>query len=164
MPAQKPGKSKQDYGTPPEFLDAVRNRFGHLVWDLAASASNAVCPDYTDRARNSLIQPWHTYPTGGWLWLNPEFDDIAPWAEKCAAEMRLGARILLLTPASTGANWLQNHVVPNAHIVELGTRMRFVGAKDLYPKDLFLSVFAYGLTGRSTWKWNVPWRAIKTAA
>ncbi len=34
MPAQKPGLSKQDYGTPPEFILAVMKRFRILVQRL----------------------------------------------------------------------------------------------------------------------------------
>ena len=42
VPIQKPGRSRQDYGTPPEFLAAVVARFGPLAFDLAASRDNAV--------------------------------------------------------------------------------------------------------------------------
>ena len=40
------GSSRQDWGTPPEFLDAVRARFGALDWDLAAHRKNAVSARY----------------------------------------------------------------------------------------------------------------------
>jgi phage N-6-adenine-methyltransferase len=158
MPAQKPHTSEQAYGTPREFLEAVEKRFGPIVFDLAASASNCVVPDYYDEETDSLSQLWHQRPhTGGWLWLNPPFGDIPRFAAKCVEEMKLGARILMLTPASVGANWFQDVVAPNAHVVELTARMKFAGAKDLYPKDLALSVFAFGLTGRSSWKWTKGW-------
>ena len=38
MPAQVPGKSKQDYGTPIELIRAVEAKFGRLAFDLAAHA------------------------------------------------------------------------------------------------------------------------------
>jgi hypothetical protein len=41
MPEQKPGRSKQDYSTPVEFLDAVKRRFGIEVWDWRKSCVNA---------------------------------------------------------------------------------------------------------------------------
>lgn len=153
MPAQRPGQSFQDYGTPPEFIAAVEARFGPIRFDLAASPHNAVVPEYFSEADDSLSQEWPLKNTG-WLWLNPRFSNIEPWAAKCAEEMQRGCRILMLTPAAVGSNWFGDHVVRNAHVIELAQRIRFVGAKDDYPKDLILSVFAHRLTGRSRWKWK----------
>jgi hypothetical protein len=67
--------------------------------------------------------------------------------------MQRGARILFLTPASVGANWFQQYVVPFAHVIELSPRMSFDG-KNPFPKDLVLSVYMHGLTGRSHWRWK----------
>lgn len=38
MPAQKPGRSKQDYSTPAAFISAVKSQFqtGPFAYDLAA--------------------------------------------------------------------------------------------------------------------------------
>jgi phage N-6-adenine-methyltransferase len=143
--------SVQTYATPPDFMAAVAPRFGKPAFDLAASTDNTKAARFYSEADDSLKQSWHKL--GGWLWLNPPFSDIAPWAEKCAAEMRLGARILFLTPASVGANWFQRHVVPNAHVLELSPRLSFDGHQP-YPKDLVLSVFCCSLTGRSHWAWK----------
>lgn len=151
MPAQKPGKSKQDYGTPRPFLDALELRFGRIQFDLAASAHNKVVDAYFDERKDSLKQTWHRIP--GLLWLNPPFGDIDPWAEKCAAEAKQGARIAFLTPASVGANWFQEHVVPSAHVLELSPRLSFDGLHP-FPKDLVCSIFYAGLTGRSAWRWR----------
>lgn len=164
MPAQKPGRSIQEVATPVDFLNAVQSRFGEFGWDLAASQDNTCAPDWFDKERDSLRQGWHQLPVQGrWLWLNPEFADINPWAEKCAAEMRLGARILLLTPASVGAKWFQKHVVPAAHVIELSDRIQFVGHTHPFPKDLCLSVFCAGLTGRSGWAWKRGWPEMVAA-
>ncbi len=151
MPQQKPGRSKQDYSTPREFINAVELRFGKIGFDLAASESNAIVPAYYDERRDALAQNWAALPA--LLWLNPPFARIESWAEKCAAEMRKGARILFLTPASVGANWFQDHVVPNAHVLELQPRISFDGEHP-FPKDLILGCFLHGLTGRSVWRWR----------
>ena len=151
-PTIRRGSSKQDYETPEDFMTAVRNRFGMIRWDLAAHAGNKKCENYFDIARNSLVQKWHLLE--GWLWLNPEYDDIPTWAAKCAGEVQLGARILFLTPASVGTNWFDYSVRPFAHSIFLKGRIQFVGSPDPYPKDLMLSVYAYGLTGNSVWKWK----------
>ncbi len=106
-PIQKPGKSKQDYGTPWEFIRACVARFGEINVDLAASAHNAKAAIYFDEARDSLSVDWAAEPHccgGALLWLNPPFADIEPWAEKCAIEStRRRGLILFLTPASIGS-------------------------------------------------------------
>ena len=83
------------------------------------------------------------------MWLNPPFSSIAPWARKCAEEAKLGAEILLLAPASVGANWWWSWVEPAARVYSVG-RMTFDNCfnrktgepvTDPYPKDLALCHF-----------------------
>src|SRR5690606_17204709 len=83
MPAQKPGRSAQDYATPRVFLDAVERRFGRIRWDLAAHELNAVCDLWIGEHQDSLTVPW-AEQCRGLCWLNPPFGDIEPWAAKCA--------------------------------------------------------------------------------
>ena len=152
-PVQKPGRSKQDYSTPREFLDAVEERFGPLVFDLAASKDNAITDCYFDEARNSLIQDWALSLAGGIGWLNPPFENIEHWARKCHEEGAKGARVLLLTPASVGSEWYARHVHRNAIVLALRPRLSFDGS-DPYPKDLMLSCFGFGVAGFDLWKWK----------
>ncbi len=157
-PRQKPGKSKQDYGTPRDFLAAVRERFGPIEADLAASPQNAVAENYyyDDKGGGSFRYSWAKDHPRGNLWLNPPFGDIAPWAEKCKLEsMRREGLILMLTPASIGSNWYADHVHGNALILGLSPRLTFVGTSDPYPKDLMLSVFGQRVeVGLSCWRWK----------
>ena len=157
MPAQKPGRSKQDYGTPAEFIAAVEKRWGWMAVDLAASKENAKAPSYYTEADDSLAQNWQMLfrnPATLCCWLNPPFGDVEPWARKCAsAQLWPSQRILLLTPASVGANWFINHVIGKAAIYALSPRLTFEGAKDPFPRDCCLSV--YGETpGFSAWRWK----------
>jgi phage N-6-adenine-methyltransferase len=150
------GRSKQDYGTPREFIDAVESRFGKLVHDLACTRENAKAPSgYYWPEIDSLAQPWRTDHPIGNLWLNPPFENIGVWAAKCATESpgRHGL-ILLLTPASIGANWFAEHVYGKAMVFGLSPRMTFDGATDPYPKDLMLSVFGMGINGFDVWRWK----------
>lgn len=158
-PSMARGSSKQDYATPPEFIYAVKARFGPIIFDLAASIENAVHKErFYNEQCDSLKQDWHQihmdhFTHSGWLWLNPPFADIGTWAKKCAEESQYGARILFLVPASTGSGWYWNHVKPHAHVLHLRQRITFLGATDAYPKDMILAVYAYGLTGESPWSW-----------
>ena len=154
MPLQKPGRSRQDYATPAEFLTSVR-RLLHIVdfsCDLATSAENTVCPRFYDEATDSLKQSW---VVGGWAWLNPPFANIRPWVEKAVAEAALGANIALLLPASVGSAWWFDHVHGQAYAYFLRPRLTFVGETAPYIKDLALLLYAPFLAGGyATWDWR----------
>jgi phage N-6-adenine-methyltransferase len=158
MPAQKPGKSKQDYGTPTNFLEAVKTRLGidHFAWDLAADDQNAICGGYYDIEDNSLTRDWHELGgwVGGWLWLNPPFADIYPWVEKCYKESVQGAQIACLVPLST-AKWWVDWVDKKAYVLMLNGRLTFVGETKPYPKDCALLLYTpSGMNGYEVWSWR----------
>lgn len=143
MPAQKPGKSKQDYQTPPEFLDAVRRRFGPITWDLAAHEGNHVCPNWfgPGGTKQDALNPlgfWRDIP--GLLWLNPPYADIGLWAMRCTQESKQGARIAFLVPASVGSNWFRDFVFEKSLVLFLNPRLSFDG-KHPYPKDCLLAIY-----------------------
>jgi phage N-6-adenine-methyltransferase len=145
MPAQKPGRSKQDYGTPRIFLDAVERRFGKLSFDLAAHSDNCVVGSYygpgSTLGEDSLVQDWAKL--NGGLWLNPPFGDISPWAKKCAStECHYGVSraIFFLVPASVGSNWYADHVHGKALVLALRPRLSFDG-KNPFPKDCILACY-----------------------
>lgn len=155
--------SKQDYGTPWEFIRACEARFGPIVCDLAAHEGNTKAPLYITQEADSLAVDWAGWLPTGTLWLNPPFVDIAPWAAKCADEStRRHGLILMLTPASIGTEWFQAHVHRRALVIGLAPRMAFdgtpinpkTGKPDGYPKDLMLSVFGFGANGFDTWRWK----------
>lgn len=152
MPQQTPGRLRQDYETPPEFIAAVERRFGRLHVDLAARADNAKAPIFVPPERDSLTLSWPREFSDKRCWINPPFADIAPWAKKCS-EAR-GLHILMLTPASVGANWFAEHVHRNAIVLALSPRITFVGAADPYPKDCMLSVFGLGVAAFDVWRWQ----------
>lgn len=155
MPVQKPGYSKQTYGTPQEFIDAVEKRFGKLVCDLAAGPENAKCERFYCEETNSLGQPWaKKYPEYN-LWLNPPFKNIGVWAKKCAEEsLNRQGLILFLTPASIGTNWFADHVHQKSMVFGISPRLTFEGETTPFPKDLMLSVYGMGLKGFDVWKWK----------
>jgi hypothetical protein len=170
MPAQKPGRSKQDFGTPPEFIAAVKLRFKikEFYYDLAADETNTKGRYHFCKEEDSLAQDW-TKHDDKQLWLNPEFGDIARYAQKCAvfasataqpnnptkaraAGMRFGGAIYFLTPASVGTHWFVDHVWGVARVIALQGRLSFDG-KNPYPKECMLSVF--GLSpGFEVWDWR----------
>ena len=159
MPAQRPGKSVQEVGTPRAFLDAVEARFGKLAWDLAADETNHVTPGWfgpgSAYQEDSFAARWWTL--AGLCWLNPPYGEIGKWAEKCAAESGEGnsamARIAFLVPASVGTNWFAAHVDRKALVLFLSPRLTFVGHTQSYPKDLMLAVYGEK-PGYECWRWR----------
>lgn len=145
-------ESNQDWATPPEFIKEVEMRFGNLNWDLAATQENAKAPKWITPEQDSLAMDWT--PCFGNLWLNPPFRNIGVWASKCKAYACAGRRIFLLTPASVSTDWFAEYVQPNAMVLAIRPRLKFVGATDAYPKDLMLSCFGLGIHGFDVWKWK----------
>lgn len=162
MPEQRPHRSEQEVSTPRDLLRAAEARFGPFAVDLAARRSNAKAPRYVTPYRNSLRISWSREFPGLLAWLNPEFADLEPWAAKCAAEK--GLRIVMLTPASVGADWFADHVHQRAHVLVLRPRVRFEGHADPFPKDCMLSLWNFpGRRGFDLWRWK-PERPKATSA
>lgn len=181
-PRQKPGRSKQDYETPRDFLAAVSKRFGRLDVDLAASCDNHKAPKYITQQEDSLSVPWAQQWPYSTMWLNPPFGNIEPWAAKCRAEgarlletapklephltmeaweqgctptVKRPGKIIMLVPASVGSNWFAEHVHGHALVLGIRPRIEFVGADDPYPKDLMLCLFGYTrLPHFDCWRWK----------
>ena len=155
MPVQKPGSSFQAYETPEDFVAAIVRRFGPIDVDLACHAHTSKGAIGITPEEDSLSVAWCQWYDDT-LWLNPEFNNIPVWAEKCAEEARFmrRGRILLLTPASIGTNWFRDHVNRKAMVLGLSPRLTFKGEKDPYPKDLMLSVYGQAYSGFDTWSWK----------
>lgn len=145
--------SKQDYATPLEFIAAVERRFRPITLDLAAHADNTKSKRWYGpggEAPDSFEANWQI---PGLLWLNPPFNAIPRWSARCAAESAKGAEILMIVPASVGANWFRDSVAPSADVYLLNGRMSFDG-KDQFPKDCLLAHY-YGVEGRiRIWDWR----------
>lgn len=153
------GSSRQDFGTPVEFVEAVVRRFGPLAWDLAASPENKKAPNFLHEGHDSLSVRWANLAGNELLWLNPPFANIAPWAQKCLYEsdrsLGGGAHILFLVPAAVGANWWARSVHEKALVHFLNGRLSFDG-KNPYPKDCALCEFGPDIVpGYSIWPWKL---------
>lgn len=145
-------RSFQSYETPLELIAAIEKRFGKLSVDLAATKENAKAPVWIPKERDSLTVNWHEFK--GLCFLNPEFNNIAPWARKCRDESNMGAHILFLVPASVGSNWFAEFVNRHALVMFLRPRLSFDG-KNSYPKDIMLCEFGPDTNpGFECWKWK----------
>lgn len=176
MPAQRPGKSKQNYQTPKALLDAVKKRLHitEFAMDLAADADNTVAEAYYSEADDSLTQPWALWG-GEWSWCNPPYADIEPWVAKATNESLNGAQTVMLVPASVGANWWRTWVEPYAFQSFLNGRLCFIPdwkdhtkidkdtglvvpafkQRPLYPKDCAILLYTpWNFIGHEIWSWE----------
>lgn len=158
-PQQKPGRSKQDYRTPPEFLLAVRRLLGiqAFAWDVAASPENAVAHWYYTQANSGLTNPW---AADGWNWCNPPFGDIEPWVQRAAVlQSTAGVCTAVLIPASVDANYWEKWVHARAAVHFVQGRIQFVGAEYNYPKPLALCLYGWMAQYRP-WRWRDALKAV----
>ena len=172
-PTVKRGQSRGDYCTPPEFLDAVQDRFGYVMFDLAATRENQVVgagdpkggpcyfgPDHEDpKKRDSLKQDWSALR--GVAWCNPPFDPLRPWLEKASEVSGRAGWTLLLCPASVSTEWFADLVHGRALVMPLRPRLTFVGETDPYPRDLVLLAYGFGVSGFEPWRWSEGKRRSK---
>jgi len=162
QPEQKPGRSKQNYGTPANFIRAVQWILGidEFLFDFAADAENAKAPRHWNERDNSLSksgEAWAAQIVGGWGWLNPPFNEIGPWAAACRAAKEEGGSIAFLVPAGVGANWFRDHVDGHAKVLLLNGRLAFMPDKPtwLYPKDCILCLYSPDIQpGYEVWDWK----------
>ncbi len=163
-PTTKRYRSSGGVATPVEFLRAVKDRFGQIVFDLAASKENCATdspmmlngsPRFYSKEDDALTQNWSAKYSGhGLMWLNPPYSDISPWAERCAHFGAIGVRIAFLTPAAVSTNWYADHVRDYAMVFGVRPRLTFVGHNAPYPKDMILSLYGWGMRGFDTWNWR----------
>lgn len=182
MPQQKPGRSKQDYSTPADFITAAKRRLGvaEFAFDFAADTRNTKAPRFWSKADDSLsksAEEWASQCRHSWGFLNPEFADIDPWSQRCWQTKQLGGAIALLVPAGVGANWFRDFVHGKAQVLFLNGRLcfiedwattidpatlkpgkgpaRFFTSPPLYPKDCLLCLYAPELApGYKFWSWR----------
>lgn len=151
MPAQQPGKSRQDYETPSEFLRAVVRRFGPIRYDVACTKENSKGQHFL--GDNTLTLDWSRFD--GNIWCNPPFADIGTWAKKFSDEcFARPAFSFLLVPASIGTDWFAKHVKDRAFVLGIAPRLTFVGCSDPYPKGLMTAVYGFSMRGFDTWRWQ----------
>lgn len=111
---------RQDWGTPPEFIEWLAYEFGWMpTLDASASDHNAKAQDYYTIEHDGLGLPWY-----GDVWLNPPFGrkELTSWLNKCREEYEhpvkvTGERldsIYCLVPARTDTKWFHDIVVPTA--------------------------------------------------
>lgn len=151
------GGSAQNTETPQEFVDAVEEYWNiKFTLDLASEES-------TKKARQCITPEIDTFQVdwsgalgvGGVGWLNPEFDPVEPFLEKCVWEAHKGARFFTLTRGAVDTAWFWDLIYPNAAIYTVEPRIKFVGHTSPYPFPLILSTWNLPFKEKlNRWRWK----------
>jgi hypothetical protein len=139
MPLQRPGQSKQDYGTPWKLIRAIEKRWGKLELDLAAhdDGSNAKAPNWIGPSVDYLLGPLSLFDAPyipSLAFCNPPFENIDPWTRRWRQDMLAGFKIISLVPASIGSDWFRFNCHGVAQVIALSPRIAFEGCHQLFPK------------------------------
>jgi len=128
---------KDDYETPQHLFDQLNARY-HFTLDAAASADNAKCARYFDKARDALVQSWK----GERVFLNPPYGKALPdFVKKAYQESLHGALVVMLIPARTDTSYWHDYIFAHANIRFLRGRLKFSGLKSCAPFPSAVVVF-----------------------
>lgn len=111
-----------EWETPMVFFNKINTSHGPFDLDPCARPETAKAPNYFTKADDGLSKEWR-----GRVWCNPPYSNPRPWIEKALRSFPNIARAVFLLPNSTDTTWFHELVKPNAEIIFLRGRIRFIG-------------------------------------
>lgn len=127
---------RQDYMTPPEFMESLRGEF-NFVLDIAASAKSAQAPRFYTEADDAFTEDWAEDAKDGAYWANPPFSDkptpekpwlrpLADWIFRAWWFRRKATGVWLLPANKTDQDFFHRLVIPYAEIRYVHKRIHFL--------------------------------------
>jgi phage N-6-adenine-methyltransferase len=116
--------TSDDWSTPLDVFQRIAARYGPFDLDPCCREATAKAAKYFTKVENGLSQPWH-----GRVFVNPPYSDPEPWIVKAVKEVEYGCteRVVMLLPAAIDTGWYHRFVIPNADVVPVRGRIRFIG-------------------------------------
>lgn len=139
------GTGENEWYTPKEYIDAVRDVFGVIDLDPASSAAaqqTVQAKSYFTKATNGLEQEWH-----GRVWLNPPYSqpDIAYFVAKLLSELGRVTAAIMLTHNNTDTSWFHSAASRADAVCLTRGRIGFVNVKgDIATPTNGQTFFYYG--------------------
>lgn len=125
-------KRDQCARTPTWLMEEIRDEFHVTNFDP--------CPAGWDGKVDGLKIPWGE--PGDMVYINPPYDDIAPWLQKACEERKRGVGTVALIPARTHTRWFQEYVFRQANRIRfLEGCIKFQGYKNKCPWGSCLVVY-----------------------
>lgn len=111
--------STQNTSTPKGFVEATEEYFNiRFGVDLAGDKSNKKAPHVITEKMDSFKSDWQImYTAYGWGWLNPDFQKLSKWIDKCVQEKEAGAKFVTIWPLSGDLNQIPVYKNAQVHIV-----------------------------------------------
>lgn len=129
--AYHPKAGRNDWRTPAEVVGILKGMWGGISLDPCAS------PDPAHHFADINFAPPNNGLDGGWygdVFVNPPFDALAAWAEKCADQAQKTARsVVLLLPARTDTRYWHGPIATAKAICFWRGRLTFVGGASVAP-------------------------------
>lgn len=99
---------RTDWETPPDVFALIDAQFKFDV-DVCASAKNAKCNVFFDKATDGLRQDWGQLR----CFMNPPFgkENLISWLSKAEAAARRGALVVAILPATLETQWFKAFVL-----------------------------------------------------
>lgn len=112
--------SNDTWATPPEIFHALDQEF-RFGFDVCAEHSTAKCPEYWTIEDDALTQDWSMAGGvfGQWLWVNPPYSNIGPFAEKAIEAQKSGRGTVMLVMCDPSVKWF-------ARAWEYASEIRFI--------------------------------------
>jgi phage N-6-adenine-methyltransferase len=136
--SQTPGAQGGEWGTPPNFYQALNREF-HFTLDPCASDRNHKCERYFTKEQNGLSQSWENEV----VFCNPPYGKSIPaWITKGAVEAwTKGATVVFLIHARTDTQWYHRLVIDKANEVRfVEGRLTFISDAGARSTSVFPSV------------------------
>ena len=116
--------SSDEWATPTPVADNIAKAYGPFDLDPCCRPATAKAPHFFTKVEDGLVQPWH-----GRVWVNPPYSEPSIWVQKAIAEVRAGRvqRVVMLLPAAVDTGWFHDYVLPNADVVFMRGRVKFIG-------------------------------------
>lgn len=151
---------RQEWATPPEFLDWVRSKVLPLyggrdfTLDVCATSQNRVTqyfigppdhPNHSDLVGRDGLSPDVPWTCSDFAWCNPGYALVMPWMMKACEQARMGNRICVLTHAQHSTKWHEFAHTAATAVYLINPRINFIPAAGITSsqnnKDNVLWVF-----------------------
>lgn len=129
-----------EWSTPPALFDRLDKEFGFGL-DVCATAENAKCAKYFDKAADGLAQDW-----SGACYMNPPYGrEIGAWVRKASESAKAGATVVCLLPARTDTKWWHEYIMRSgsgaSEVRFIKGRLKFGNSKNSAPFPSCLVIF-----------------------
>lgn len=133
---------RQDYLTPPEFINGILEKFKRSEFDLDVCCTKKNIP-----AKEHYIYPEFDGLELEWKklnWCNPPFRYTPLWVKKAYEEQKKGHQTLMLIPARTEMKYFHYYILGNdmADITFLRKGLRFLDPETNEPMGVYKNALA----------------------